>query len=551
MKTNFIAAIDTEDDGKGNVDLFCMVHEKGIFTSTNRDEFLIYMLNLANSLKHVNSKLEVWATNLEYDIVNVFGEERIKEVSLIFGKSALVGAEMERYNIQFRDTVRHIPASVKELGELVGLPKLDRENGDRREYCIRDATITYRAAKLISSMYSEFSQTPKLTLPATALAIWKKHFWKQNIILPPMEIVEKSKLAYYGGRTEQFAVGNFDNVRAIDAASMYPYAMSLDCFPIPWALFRRVRQNGEITKNGLYRVSVKSKLQIPILPYRTRRGLVYPNGVFTGWYVGEELLYAKENGVCIEVIEGYDFCSVCNPFVDYVDFFFKKKQTARGTNRLTYKLLLNSLYGKFGQTGEHIEAIPVEEFKKLKEHPTDFRIWNGIAIFKKIDNPPDHGNNLWAAIVTARARIRLHREIMRIKKKGGFPLYCDTDSVIFSGAEKITYSEKARKPGDFEARGFFQKMILKGKKEYALQDLNGKWEVHCKGIPDYARMEYLEKGEAKYAKPVRIKESSRQKVKANVWKEVKKVRRVNLGNRKILKGGFLTTIVIKEGKEND
>jgi len=534
MKNRFIASFDTEDDGKGNPYLWCIVHGKGSWTGYSRESTLEYILTLARDLKLSDTVLELWATNLEYDLVNLFGPERIAELSLRFGKSYLVGASWKGHNTDFRDTVRHIPMSVKQLGELVGMPKLTMSKNQKMNeaYCLRDAAITRRTAVWLNDLYKSFNIAPKMTLASSAMAIWRDNYWQREVKLPPKEILTHAKEAYYGGRTEAFGIGTFKDVVALDVASMFPWAMIADKFPIPWGEFRRWGKDDSISPYGIYHCNVRSKILTPFLPVRTIKGTQYPNGVFTGWYCGIEILYALNSGYSIEVTKGYEFLEYADPFKGYVNAFFAMKNEAKGPARMGYKLLLNSLYGKFGQTGDKVMAIPIEEFVKKKNPPLSYRIWNGIVIYPVKGNPPPWGNNLWSALITARARVRLAHEMEALTNKGARVLYCDTDSIIFNGYAGNEYPEKASKAGEFELRGRYAEMFIAGKKEYGLRETTRSgWETHVKGVPANFREKYLFEGNAQYQAPVRLKEAARRGLQANVWVDKEKVRKVNFKER--------------------
>ena len=529
----YIAAFDTEDDGKGNPYLWAIVHEKGSWYSHSRERTLEFILTLGRDLKATGTVLELWATNLEYDLVNLFGEARIKELSLSFGKSYLVGAAWGGHNVIFRDTVRHIPLSVKELGELVGIPKLEMKKGIEGNvaYCVRDATITRRTAKWLNELYGGFGFAPKQTLAATALAIWRIKYWKKDVRLPGLELVDTAKEAYHGGRTEAFAEGVWNDVTVIDAASMFPWAMTVNDFPLPWGPFRRVGKHARIMENGIYQVIIDSNILHPTLPFRTPEGTIYANGTYGAWYVGHEIIYALQSGANIILVKGYEFLERCNPFKAYVKEFYSLKEKAKGPARLGYKLLLNALYGKFGQTGNKVVATTIDKFSKVKNPPMNFRVWNGLVIYSVEGTPPPWGNNVWPAIITARARVRLAKEMQLIRDAGGTVLYCDTDSIIYQGAESLAYPEKAAKIGDFELRGKFAKILIAGKKEYGLWDYEGTCYLYAKGVPQSERERYLTTGMASYERPNRLREAARRGIKANVWEPRTKVRKVSFRKR--------------------
>jgi hypothetical protein len=529
----YVAGFDTEDDGNGNPFLWCVTHEGGKWSCRTRADFLQWIANAADDQTSRGKTLELWATNLEYDLCNVFDRDRIAEVSLRFGRSALVGARWK--GAEFRDTVRHVPASVAELGEMVGLKKLEgklfsgraseRTFNRYRVRCERDAAITFRAAKVLYDTFRRFGQFPRMTLASTALRIWQERYWKREVHRPSLEVWQAALEAYHGGRTEAFVAGEFPNVSAIDVASMFPWAMITKPLPLPWGLYVRVGAGAAIEPNGLYDVDVSSDIPRPRLPVRTNHGTIYPNGLFSGWYVGEELIAAAERGVKLRVRRGFVFSETCEPFRLYVRSMFRRKQRSRGVTRTIYKLLLNALYGKFGQQGRTVRAVPLERFLALPVAPTTWREWNGLAIYSTDGIPPPWGNNVWPAFVTARARVRLADEIEALSARGCRPLYCDTDSVIFQGDAR--YPAKADKPGTFEMRGRFSRFLLAGKKEYALK--HGRtWDVHAKGIPFAERFRYLQEGVAEFSRPARLREAARDGGTPNVWKRVRKQRRTDI-----------------------
>jgi hypothetical protein len=275
---------------------------------------------------------------------------------------------------------------------------------------------------------------------------------------------------------------------------------------------------------------------------RTDNGTQYPNGTWVGWYVGEELLGFIRHGGTVRVLSGFEFGETCRPFDAYVKKLFALKNKARGISRHAYKLLLNSLYGKFSQQGRRVHAVPIDRLLAMESPPLDWRAWNGLAIFSTEHEPPPWSNHVWPAIITARARLRLADTAVRVLRSGGRVLYCDTDSLMFQGPGRFPKSAKA--PGDFELRGTFRQAVIVGKKEYALEVRRDRWECHVKGVPAGERERYLRDGVATFSRPVRIRESSRIGEPANVWREVTKHRRTVLRGRK--SDGTLPTLLIDE-----
>ena len=100
------------------------------------------------------------------------------------------------------------------------------------------------------------------------------------------------------------------------------------------------------------------------------------------------------------------------------------------------------------------------------------------------------------------------------------------------------------RPGDFESRGRFKVALIRAKKEYALQDERGAWSFFAKGVPSAARERYLKTGEVEFDRPVKLREAARSGEKANVWRAVRKVRRVSFQGRTRTRDGGLAPIIV-------
>lgn len=553
-RARFVVGFDSEDDGAGHPFLWCFTHGEGNYYTRARHDAIMFLANLTTAKAARGVTVEAWATNLEYDLLNLFEPEHIPQVFLRFGRSALCGARWRK--CEFRDTIRHVPASVEQWGELLGIQKLETRLFARRRRsfasylrrCQRDSQITYHAAKRLHATYGVLGTFPRMTLASTALAIWQASY-RRELRRPSRRVWRAAREAYHGGRTQAFAVGEFTNARAVDVASMFPWAMVDRTLPVPWGLHTLEGPGAAIHSHGLYRVQVDSRLRFPRLPVRTAKGTIFPNGRWIGWYVGEELEAFQRVGGKLRVLNGIRFHEHCHPFRRYVRAMFARKQKARGVSRLLFKLLLNALYGKFGQGGRLVRAIPLARFMSLPRRPLTWREWNGLVIYTDENVPPVWGNMVWPAFVTARARVRLADELDTLAGRAARPLYCDTDSVIFTGGNgAVRYPKRVTVPGRFELRGRYRRVMILGKKEYAVELRRNHWEPHAKGVPYAERMRYLLDGAVMFQRPVRLRESARDGTRPNVWRSVTKQRRTDLRKQASKADGSLSTPWIVQGE---
>jgi DNA polymerase elongation subunit (family B) len=106
--------------------------------------------------------------------------------------------------------------------------------------------------------------------------------------------------------------------------------------------------------------------------------------------------------------------------------------------QLFYKLLLNSLYGKFAYASEHdVTKITSDNkiitdmmakglLKNIEQINEKYIQYSGI---EKCDNP--RTNFMLASFITARGRIHLIKSLYQLDKAKANVLYTDTDSAYF------------------------------------------------------------------------------------------------------------------------
>lgn len=388
------------------------------------------------------------------------------------------------------------------------------------EYCIRDAEIVLIAVeKLAEWVYENFRVNLTSTIASLSLRIFFTHFLKEDIKVSELDALFRN--SYYGGRVEVFRDRfQWRDVKYYDFNSLYPSVMYQKEYPDPSSL----EYEPFPSKNLIYEfegvsevtVYVSEGMDIPPLPIRYNGKLIFPVGYMRGWWNHNELRMAEKYGAKILKVHRTVYATrTIKPFREFVEYFYtlrkKYKEEGNKTYDLFTKIIMNSLYGKFGQQNEYREIGFIDEergedwvFEPFGE--SDLGEWkkvdeNGHVI--KAD--AKHSILCWASYVTSWARIYLYEKMMEVVKKGGKVYYCDTDSII---TDMELESGKELGQVKLEGEG---KIFLIAPKTYIFDTTEGK-TIKMKGIrnpdPDNIREEYHER------RVVKVKEALRRKKEA-------------------------------------
>lgn len=214
------------------------------------------------------------------------------------------------------------------------------------------------------------------TLPSITFAAYKANFMESGKIPKILSKLHYTlKQSYFGGFTESY-VPTGNNINSYDVNSLYPFSMRNN--PMPVGKPKYFSGNiWSIDKNafGFFKVKVFAPLDLnkPTLPFRIKTSeggqrTIYPVGSWTGWYFSEEIRDKLQDGYKFELLEGYLF-EKSNIFKEYIDILYKIKSTTDSSDSLYYiaKLLMNSLYGRFGLNPEARECFIVthEESERI------------------------------------------------------------------------------------------------------------------------------------------------------------------------------------------
>jgi len=228
----------------------------------------------------------------------------------------------------------------------------------------------------IFNLYS-LNITNYLTAAKLAVGIYTSNFYNNsndlNIKMIRGNVEKDIRSAYFGGNVNVL-INKMDKGFYYDMNSQYPYAM-LNDMPIGNPTFSNDKDlnnyfgfvYGEITAPDIYR------LRVPYIQNRIDKSddVDCPRGTFSRMIFSEEMKEAIKDGYSIKVKYGYKFERGKDLFKNYVTTMYNiKKNTKDPVEKALSKLLLNSLYGKFGMKDitSTMKIVNKKESKKITKN---------------------------------------------------------------------------------------------------------------------------------------------------------------------------------------
>ena len=290
-----------------------------------------------------------------------------------------------------------------------------------------------------------------LTISSLALTIFRTSYYDPKtwpIHIPSRNEDAFIRRGYYGGHAEVY-IPHGKNLHYYDVNSLYPYVMKT--YPMPGGnpVWHRSLEGKDLESMfgfiEAYVVCPKT-IKRPFLPYRDEKNtLLFPAGEFIGVYYSEELKYARDLGYTVIPLSGYLFERKESPFESFVSSLFESRSQAKkeGNEALSfvYKILMNSLYGRFGINPKSTVTELCKEDRyhyllrnselifgeMLSDEYYVVSYWSNTGKVSSADywNPPRISAVQLAAAVTASARIHMYPYISREDC-----YYTDTDSIV-------------------------------------------------------------------------------------------------------------------------
>lgn len=544
-KVHQFISLDTEDDqlgfGDGKGFYLGAVHTPaGSETFTSRGRLLSFLCQ---------SRWAGWwcATfNLEYDALNLWGARGVTLLNPCFSGSRLCSLTVElgekgrrKDRLTFFDVGCFLSGALKELAGLVNSEKLDmaHHSGDRRvtprrrEYCARDAEITWKLAHFVQDGVNVLGAEMKLTAAATALDCFRRRYLREPLKCLPESVQTWLHGGYCGGRVECFRLGDYRRtIYKNDVNGAYVSVMINSNFPV-LDDFGAAGRKADLALEGMAecRLSVPEHLWAAPLPSKGTK-LTFPVGRLAGRWTFNELRQALNAGCRIDRVTASYQARRTEPYLRDMMLALRAIRenlaTPPAVSRMA-KLLGNSLYGKFAQRNEDFRYLPLAEFArdvrngKLRAgrdyDPERTITYDRCRVVRVVTGRrlPRHSNVIWSAMITAGCRMLLYPHLDE-----GSTFYCDTDSVIGLRAYPIT-----KTLGCLALQGAYSRLVIRGNKLYAGREVGASWEAHAKGIPTAQALRAVRRPGVTIIsrRPVKLRTALKGTLPANEWRDFPKL----------------------------
>lgn len=345
-------------------------------------------------------------------------------------------------------------------------PEVREKHMDKiREYLRSDCIYLW---ELINEFFNDYGR--HLTAPSAAI--------KQLMKIEDIKIENNGRYFfsefqkhYFGGRCECLRPGAYSGeIQYLDINSAYAYAM-MHQHPISGEWEFKNYEQPPIIPFGFYTIEAESH---GALCFRERGALKFDwsgeRRIYhtTGW----ELQAGIETGRIsnIQHIE-QKFFAKTQSFEKFINHFWGIRQTFKKNTpqNLFAKLMMNSAYGKFSANPENYETFvlydpAIAEYIISEGWEIRGEIGPHIVASKPLELDEMRFYNVaTGASITGFVRAMLLRAMASVEN----PIYCDTDSLIFTGKHKLDLSGEL---GAWKLEGIYNEGYFAGKKLYAVKN---------------------------------------------------------------------------------
>lgn len=486
------------------------------FISNNIDDTMLFLEDVLkyesitlyyHNLKFDGNFIVSWLLNNGFTYNEKLSEKRtfktlITDSNVFYSIEIKWGKGKKAHKLKILDSLKVIPLPVNKIPKAFGLEttkgeidyNLERPKGwvitkEERDYIERDCLIVGRSLKMM------FDQgLTKMTLGGNALSSYKELIGKDRFgftfPILPKEVDEFIRKSYKGGYTycNPIHQGKIINKMgcSYDVNSLYPSRMYYDLLPYGKPVYyngmypdnpnyplyiQHITCKFKVKKNHIPTIQLKGNCRFGANEYIEDSGIEPVDLYLTN--VDLEIFFKHYDVRMLQYIDGYMFHGARNMFNRYIDYWngIKVKASEEGNEgmRQIAKLMLNNLYGKFGQNTNGTLKIPtlgasgiVED--TIEEGEERKLIYTAMASF-----------------ITAYAR----RVTQTAFQENYFRCcYCDTDSIHLIGEEAPKLEIDNSKLGAWKYEGSWTRAKFLRAKTYMEEMVDGELVVKCAGMSD-------------------------------------------------------------------
>lgn len=402
--------------------------------------------------------------------LDCFADHINKNEKILIIGSRLVKAKVGRAEI--RDSYALLPFPLKMMGAKLDIEywKLEKEHREKHmpeieDYLRADCVELWEAINAFFETYGRH-----LTCASAAIKILMK---MEGLKIPNSgaNFFNTFKPHYYGGRCQCFKTGKFTGkLKYADINSAYPWAM-LQEHPTGTEFNYEFESDPIIKGANFYTIKAISRGS---MCERLKEGLNFVNSeeIKTFYTTGWEIIAGLETGTLeiIEHIEQKVFVEL-KSFRNFIEHFWEERRThEKGTHQnLFVKLIMNSAYGKFCANPDRYDTYVIYEpeiLKFLTDNGWEKRgdIGKAVLCSKKLDEDDARYYNVaTGASITGFVRAMIIKAMSKVEN----PIYCDTDSIIFTGKHSLDLGKDL---GQWDMEGIYNEGYFAGKKLYAVKN---------------------------------------------------------------------------------
>lgn len=325
-----------------------------------------------------------------------------------------------------------------------------------------------------------------MTIAQAALADYRKMLGKDEFnryypkVGQSVQFDQDVRGAYHGGYcdvNQAFVNKDLQGVYIYDVKSLYPSILKR--YPLPCGIpcefddeppiesvlwIANVRLSASLKPNGIPFLRIKHNPMFNPFNYVSDT-----HGIINLWISSVDFLALTEN-YDVEVygfFGGYCFFESAHTFDSYVDKWYELKESSEGMRKLSCKLMLNSLVGKFGSNVILRDQEPV--------------VTAGYLDFKLGDTHFKDGVYLPVSVfVNAFGRLELTRAIRSAGKLNW--VYSDTDSLHLLAPAEDGEFKLGDNLGELSLKGIVDDARYIARKRYATR-ANDVTSIVCAGMP--------------------------------------------------------------------